>query len=434
MKKNNLQQRFRRVLEENGWLTDRRYLLGVSGGSDSMALLHLCRAVLPASRIVVAHMDHGLRDTSERDRVFVSSVCEELGVRCVAEKRDVSLLARAGESVEAAGRRLRYEFYDQARLALDCEFVALGHTRTDLAESVFMNIARGSGLRGLAGIPPRRGPFIRPLLGFYREELREYLTENGLSWVEDETNDLDLYQRNRVRNTVLPELRASANPRIVEHLAALGEEALIWRRENEERCRKLCAETSLNDREWPSFDLRRLRRLRPFERTELLRYIGRKLELNALPRKRTEELSQLIATSGRWVFQWGSEVDLTACGGVLRWSPATEKRCDAVEASVGRTVRWGGWNVEIVRSEEHAGHEKGLPLVLVPEETVVLARRSDDTSFDGGVYPEISQGGMSVARSENSQWTIFPQRVKYGVACQIVFTPLRGNWRKNEWN
>ena len=434
MKKNNLQQRFRRVLEENGWLTDRRYLPGVSGGSDSIALLHLCRAVLPASQIAVAHMDHGLRDTSERDRVFVSSVCEELGVRCVAEKRDVSLLARPGESVEAAGRRLRYEFYDQVRLDLDCEFVVLGHTRTDLAESVFMNIARGSGLRGLAGIPPRRGPFIRPLLGFYREELREYLTENGLSWVEDETNDLDLYQRNRVRNTILPKLRACANPRIVEHLAALGEEALAWRHETEERCRQLCAETSLSDREWPSFDLRRLRKLLPFERAELLRYIGRNLELDALPRKRTEELSQLIAASGRWVFQWGSEVDLTANDGVLRWSPALEKRCDAVVARVGQTVRWGGWNVVIVRSEALAGHERALSLVLALNETVVLVRRREGNSSDGGLYPDIFQGGKPVARRENSQWTIFPQRVKYGVACQIVFTPLRGNWRKNEWN
>ena len=427
MKKNDLVSRFRHVLEENGWLTGERILLGVSGGSDSMALLHLYHSVLPSSQIAVVHMDHGLRGTAARDRDFVVSACASLGVRCIAEKRDVSLLARAGESIEAAGRRLRYELYERTRRVLGCKFVALGHTRTDLAESVLMNIARGSGLRGLAGMPQRRGPFIRPLLGFYREELRGYLSEKGLSWVEDETNELDLYQRNRVRNTILPELRVSVNPRIDEHLAALAEESLAWRNENEERCRQLLRETLLQNCEWPSFDLRCLRALRPFDRAELLRYIGRELGLDALPRNRTEELSRLIVASGRWTFQWGSEVDLVAKDGVLRWSPAAEKRRERVEANLGSSIRWGGWNVEIACGEDYVHNNESVSLILAPEEKIVFVRRDD-------AYPDICQSGQVVARRENSQWTIFPHRVKYSVACQIVFTPLRGNWRKSEWN
>ena len=169
MKNKSLERRFRRVLEEYGWLKNSRVLLGVSGGSDSMALLHLYCSVLPADQIVVAHLDHGLRRTAARDRDFVISVCGALGIRSVVERRDVAQLVRRGESIEAAGRRLRYDFYEQTRSALDCDLVALGHTRTDLAESVLMNLARGSGLRGLVGIPPQRGAYIRPLLSFYRE-------------------------------------------------------------------------------------------------------------------------------------------------------------------------------------------------------------------------------------------------------------------------
>ena len=204
MKKNDLEKRFLAVLKEHDWLRPGPTLLGVSGGSDSIALLHLYAAVLGSNRIVVAHMDHGLRETSSRDRDFVVSVCAELGVRCVAEKRPVAELSLKGESEEAAGRRLRYELYEEICQKFGCELIALGHTRNDLAESVLMNVARGSGLRGLAGMPLQRGRCIRPLLGFYREELRAYLSERGLSWVDDETNDLTLYQRNRVRNIVIP--------------------------------------------------------------------------------------------------------------------------------------------------------------------------------------------------------------------------------------
>jgi tRNA(Ile)-lysidine synthase len=434
MKNKSLERRFRRVLEEYGWLKNSRVLLGVSGGSDSMALLHLYCSVLPADQIVVAHLDHGLRRTAARDRDFVISVCGALGIRSVVERRDVAQLVRRGESIEAAGRRLRYDFYEQTRSALDCDLVALGHTRTDLAESVLMNLARGSGLRGLVGIPPQRGPYIRPLLFFYREELREYLSEKGFSWVEDETNDLDLYQRNRVRNDVLPSLRTIVNPRIDEHLAALAEEALAWRQEIEVRCRCLYEETALRHCEWPSFDLHRLRRLRAFERTELLRFVGRELGLEALPRKRTEELSRLTSASGRWVFQWGSEVDLMAQDGVLRWSPAVEKKCAFLEAEIGQTIRWGGWNIAITLGTANDGGCEKLTLSLAPDEKIVFVQCKNGVSTSDSLFPEIRQGGQVVARRENSQWTIFTHRVKYEKVCQIVFTPLRGNWRKNEWN
>ena len=110
MKNKILERRFRRVLEDNGWLKNTRVLLGVSGGSDSMALLHLYRSVLPVDQIVVAHMDHGLRRTAARDRDFVISVCGAWGIRSVVEIRDVAQLMRRGESIEAAGRRLRYDF------------------------------------------------------------------------------------------------------------------------------------------------------------------------------------------------------------------------------------------------------------------------------------------------------------------------------------
>ncbi len=431
--KNDLQRRFRAVLSEYGWESQTPLLLAVSGGSDSMSLFYLSLLTLGPSKIAVAHMDHGLRETSVRDREFVEKICAETGVRCVVERRDVLRLKMKGESIEVAGRRLRYEFYEQARERLGCRLVALGHTRDDLAESTLMNIARGCGLRGLAGMPRQRGVFIRPLLDFYRDDLREFMLEPGWSWVEDESNDLDIFQRNRVRHAVMPVLRREVNTASTEHLAALAEEALEWRETQDIASQEIFREIRVSGRPWPEMDLKKLRRLADFQRVELFRWLGRELCLESLSRGRTHELDRLIVDSGRWIFQWGSDVDVTAEGGTLRIHPATEKKSSSTILNFGTSVRWGGWDVSFVEGYKICPSEYGCSCVADPSQPIILKENPDGQPWNDP-FPIVGQTEIFQAVRKQNGWEILAHSVKYTGVFQILFIPRMGVWRKNLWN
>lgn len=433
MVKDDVLVRFRSVLAEHRWLDGTPVLLGVSGGSDSMSLLYLYWMTLGASNVAVVHMNHGLRLNAQRDSDFVKKSCRDLGVRCALLKRDVSASARKGESFEAAGRRLRYELYDEIRRLWGCRFVALGHTRSDLAENVVMNLARGCGLRGLAGMPQQRGFYIRPLLGFYREELRDFLRSQGRSWVDDETNDEDCYQRNRIRHHVLPALVRQINPRAAEHLASLAEEAQLWRKTQEihlERC--FCDLQALQGM-WPAMKLKDLRRLDDYQRPELLRWMGRKLGLTALSRRRLTELDRLAKTSGRWIFQWGSEVDVTAAEGELRFHPASEKRTEEVPLSPGKSVRWGGWQVSLQRESSAAEQDYGFSCAVDLGTPLILRKNGHSASFNDA-FPIILQKEKILAERTGNGWEFSADSVKYTGVAQILFVPLKGMWRNSLWN
>lgn len=432
MKKDAVEKRFRAVLDENGWCRAGRVLLGVSGGGDSMALLLLFADALGPERLVAAHLNHGVRETAPRDLEFTRRACARLGVEFVSASRSVPDLALKGESLEAAARRVRYAFYEETRARLACDWVALGHTRADLAESVLMNMARGCGLRGLAGIPPRRGAYVRPLLGFSRDELRAYLARKNATWVEDETNGQNFCLRNRVRNEVMPFLRAALNPALERHLASLAEDALEWRAERERRCAGLLAETRAPGPGWPALDIRRLRRMDAPDRVELLRFVGRRLGLRSLPRDGTARLDRLIVSSGRWVFQWGSEVDITACGGLARIHPASEKRSSRLGLRFGESARWGGFAVSAGESAPEGALAAGVPMDR--SRPLEMFQSADGDAAFNDCLPEISQPGTFTAKRSGTAWEIRAERVQdYGVT-QIVFTPLRGNWRSREWN
>lgn len=194
-----------------------RVLCAVSGGADSVCMLHLLSRRNDIS-VFCAHYNHQLRGgESDRDEAFVRSLCGDLGIECVCGRGDVS--ARAKEmrlGTEEAARKLRYEFLEMSAGKLGADRIATAHNADDNAETVLLNLARGTGLSGLCGIPPVRGKIIRPLLLWSREDIMAYLDKNGLEHVEDSTNGSDDYSRNRLRHHVLPVLReinsgASAN-------------------------------------------------------------------------------------------------------------------------------------------------------------------------------------------------------------------------------
>lgn len=434
MTKGDVPRRFRGVMERRGWLGRTPVLLGVSGGSDSMSLLCLFSQLYEPSQLIVVHMDHGIRGASCGDGEFVKKRCAELNVRCVDERRPVPELSRKGESEEAAGRRLRYELYEETAQRFGCRLAALGHTRDDLAENALMNMARGCGLWGVAGMPEQRGIYIRPLLSFRREELRDFLRAQGWSWVEDETNALDIYQRNRVRNEVMPLLARGVNPGVVEHLASLAEEAQLWRKMQEDRSAALCREISLPRRGWPCLSLSKLRRVHEFQRRELLRFVGRRLGLAALTRPRIEELDRLTCRSGRFVFQWGSEVDVEAGGGLLCWHPAAEKRLEALRLSLGETARWGGWNVSLRLKDASAESDFGLRCPLDEARPVVLQKNTEKYDVTTSFFPVIFQKNVFRAEKKQNRWEIFRHSVKYNIVAQVVLSPLVGRWRESLWN
>lgn len=201
------------MIEEND-----KIVIGVSGGADSMCLLfvlHELRKEIPM-RLLVVHVEHGIRgNEAKEDAQYVREVCRGLGIPFYETSIDCRALAREWHmSVEEAGRAARYEAFER-----ECpDKIAVAHHQNDTAETLLFHLFRGTGLRGLGGIPPVRGKVIRPLLCVTSEEIRFYLRKNEIKWREDRTNTCEDYARNRVRGRIIPEAR-KLNGRAVPHMA-----------------------------------------------------------------------------------------------------------------------------------------------------------------------------------------------------------------------
>jgi len=213
-----------------------RVLVAVSGGPDSVALLHILLQMKAGFglRLGVAHLNHGLRGrAADDDAVFVRRMAEGFDLPCHVEKLDSGVLdirTRSG-SWEEAARRERYRFLSQVAAAHHYDKIAVGHHRDDNAELVLMCLLRGSGSLGLAGIRPvREGRIVRPLIRLARDEIRLYLRQNGLSFVTDSSNADLRFLRNRIRHRLLPDLKASFNANLSDSLNRLSQ---ILRAEDE---------------------------------------------------------------------------------------------------------------------------------------------------------------------------------------------------------
>ena len=182
-------------------------LVAVSGGRDSVCLLHYLAAMPRDFTVAAAHLDHGQRPTAGRDVAFVEELCRSLDVPLTVERADVPALARErGVGLEEAGRMARYDFFRRTADRLGAQRIATAHHAADQAETVVLNLVRGTGMQGLAGIPPVRGRIVRPLLETSREDIETYLEVHRLSHVEDETNRDTALRRNLLRREVMPRL------------------------------------------------------------------------------------------------------------------------------------------------------------------------------------------------------------------------------------
>ena len=206
-------------------------LCAVSGGRDSVCLLHYLTTIAPRRGFTVAaaHLNHRMRPEAQRDEDFVRGLCREWNVPFYTEAAPVyEMAARWGLGVEETGRRLRYDFLLRTADAIGAAYIATAHHAQDQAETVLLNLLRGTGPEGLGGIPPVRGRIVRPLLQTGRAEIEDYLQKNGLPHVEDSTNEDTHYARNRLRRELWPQL-ATINPALER---AIGRTAEIVRGEN----------------------------------------------------------------------------------------------------------------------------------------------------------------------------------------------------------
>ena len=199
---------------------------GVSGGSDSMALLFaLCdlRELYPDIDVIVSHVNHGLRGAeSDEDAEYVREAAGRLNFSFEYVRVDTEgFRKKRGLSLEDAARELRYDFFNDILAKRSAQRIATAHTLNDQAETVIMRLIRGSGSQGLAGIRPSVGNIIRPLINVTKLEAREYLQSKGVSWREDSTNSSNEFLRNRIRNELIP-LLESYNPAIEQVLSRVA--------------------------------------------------------------------------------------------------------------------------------------------------------------------------------------------------------------------
>jgi tRNA(Ile)-lysidine synthase len=224
-------------------------VVAVSGGPDSVALLRALREVRAAGPLTVAHLNHRLRGAeSDADEAFVRELCAGLSVDCRCGCLDVRAAA-AGDNLEGAARRLRYDWLAEVAREVEARWVATGHTANDQAETVLHRLLRGTGLRGLRGIAARRDlgagvAVVRPLLAATRDEVMAYLAPLGQTYRQDSSNRDEALTRNRIRHQLLP-LLAGFNPQIVASLGRLAEQAEAVYGAEEEQARALLAAAEL---------------------------------------------------------------------------------------------------------------------------------------------------------------------------------------------
>ncbi|MBR2876507.1 MAG: tRNA lysidine(34) synthetase TilS, partial [Clostridia bacterium] len=214
-----INKKAKKAIEKYGMLKNgSKIIVGLSGGADSVCLLHFLHSVKDEYNLTIcaAHVNHGIRgEEAVSDSEFAREMANSLNIEFKLSEVDCIEEAELhNETVEEAGRRLRYEFFDSLRTQ-ESDVIATAHNCNDNAETVIFNVSRGSALNGAKGIPPKRDDrIIRPLIFCTRAEIEGYCEENNLSYVTDSTNLSDDYTRNRIRHIIIPELE-KINPQAV---------------------------------------------------------------------------------------------------------------------------------------------------------------------------------------------------------------------------
>lgn len=315
---------------------NRRLLVALSGGADSVALLCLLADARKDMHLTLsaAHVDHGIRgEASRADAEYCRVLCKRLDVPIYIETVDVPAARRSGEGIETAARRLRYEALRRVKESAGCELIALAHHLDDQAETVLMHLLRGCGPDGIGGMQPLSGDLYRPLLGTPKAALEAYLRDRGILWREDSTNREAFTPRNALRLNGLPALEESY-PRAREALARCAEAAQC-----ENRFMERLTEEFLSEH------LQRgpygCRILRPEEADEaILRRAIRRLCGSDLPHERLLETAHLCRKA-RGRLEISGRLIAERTPGAIYFLPKRVELPEAVSLPAEGTVRFG---------------------------------------------------------------------------------------------
>ena len=203
-----------------------KVVIGVSGGPDSMCLLHFFITIKEKYnlKLYVAHINHGIREESTEEEQFVENFCKKNEIECFIKHANIPEIAKKEKrGLEETGRMVRYSFFDEVLNKVNANKIAIAHNLNDYAETILMNVLRGSGLNGLKGIDPKNGYYIRPLINCNREEIEKYCEEEKLNPRFDKSNNDNTYTRNKIRNIVIPYIKEEFNPNFIDTLYRLSE-------------------------------------------------------------------------------------------------------------------------------------------------------------------------------------------------------------------
>lgn len=255
-------------------------VVGVSGGPDSICLLHILNELKKELnfKIYVAHINHMIREEADEETEYVKNFCKNIGVECFAQKINVVKIAKEEKiGTEEAGRKIRYNFFEEILKNTNSNKIATAHNNNDKVETIIMNILRGSGTAGLKGLDPiRENKFIKPLIETSREEIEAYCKQNKLNPRIDKSNNENIYTRNKVRNIVIPYVKNEFNPNILKTINRLSEVAT---EENEylnkvtlEAFNKICVEVEATDNSSITLDLKKFNNLELVIKRRLILY------------------------------------------------------------------------------------------------------------------------------------------------------------------
>ena len=319
-----------------------RVLVMLSGGADSVCLLHALVEIAGPSALVALHVNHGLRSAAADDEAFCAELASALGVPFEAAR----LSLEPGGSVEAAAREGRYRLAEQARARAGLDRIATGHTADDQVETVLYRLASSPGRRPLLGMRRRNGRLIRPLLEVTAEQTRAYCCAAGLGWREDETNADRAYARNRLRLDVVPALREihpAAGENVLASVDELREEAEVLDAAVDEAMSRIGAGGGP-----PSVESARLAELPRALRRLVLRRLAEAAAGAPVPLRsgRIEEIEALAARGGTAALDIGGGVRAVSEYGLLRFTVDPERPSpDPVTMAVPGRCRFGTWEV-----------------------------------------------------------------------------------------
>lgn len=222
-----LKEEVLKTIKDNNLINEGdKIVIGVSGGPDSICLLHLLNNLKDTLKITiyVAHINHSIREVADMETKYVQDFCKKIAVECFVKKEDIlSLAKKQKKGTEEVGRQVRYSFFDEVLEKTNSNKIATAHNSNDRAETVILNILRGSGISGLKGIEAIRDQkYIRPLINTDRESIEKYCEENNLEPKIDETNKENIYTRNKVRNVVIPYIKKEFNQNIIKTINRLS--------------------------------------------------------------------------------------------------------------------------------------------------------------------------------------------------------------------